>query len=89
MSRLTFNITGMDCASCAVAVERAVNKLAGATDVYVNIAANKLTLTADDQILSVPEIADAVKSCGCKAVLVNRTDTRSQPIDANTLPTTE
>lgn len=89
MSRLTFDITGMHCASCAAAVESAVNKLAGATDVYVNIAANKLILTADDQILSPPEVADAVKSCGYKAVLVSRSGTRSQPIDADTLLPTE
>ena len=77
MSRLTFDITGMHGASCAATIERSVSKLAGATDVYVNIAANKLTLTADDQILSAPEVADTVKSCGYQAVLVSRTGMRS------------
>ncbi len=89
MSRLTFDITGMHCAGCAAAVERAVGKLAGAADVYVNFATNKLTLTADDQILSPPEITDAVKSCGFQAILASRTGTRSQPVDASALPTTE
>jgi len=89
MSRLTFDITGMHGASCAATIERSVSKLAGATDVYVNIAANKLTLTADDQILSAPEVADTVKSCGYQAVLVSRTGMRSQPLDDSFLPTTE
>ena len=33
MSKLSFDVTGMHCASCAAAVERAVKKLPGALGV--------------------------------------------------------
>ena len=89
MSRLCFTITGMHCAGCAATVERAVSQLAGAADVYVNIATNTLTLTADDQVLSPPEIADTVRTCGFQAVLADRAGARSRPLDTSGLPTTE
>ena len=40
----SFGVTGMHCAGCAAAVERAVRKVPGAEDVYVNFAAGKLNL---------------------------------------------
>ena len=46
MGKLSFAVKGMHCAGCAASVERAVRKLPGASDVYVNFAANRLTLEA-------------------------------------------
>ena len=59
----------MHCAACAAAVERAVRALPGASEVYVNIATNRMTLTADDSLA--PEtIADTVKKAGFEADLI-------------------
>ena len=69
MSRLNFHVGGMHCAACAAAVERAVRALPGASEVYVNIATNRMTLTADDSLA--PEtIADTVKKAGFEADLI-------------------
>ena len=39
MEKWTFDVKGMHCASCAANVEKAVKKLEGASEVYVNFAA--------------------------------------------------
>ncbi len=41
----TFIITGLHCAGCARNAEKAVSRLAGAGDVYVNFATGKLTVS--------------------------------------------
>ncbi len=70
MSRLNFHVGGMHCAACAAAVERAVRALPGASEVYVNIATNRMTLTADDSLA--PEtIADTVKKAGFEPTLIS------------------
>ncbi len=67
MEKLRFQVTGMHCASCAAAVERAVSKLPGAEEVYVNFAANTLTLKAG--VHPTPEeVAAAVEGCGFHVV---------------------
>ena len=48
MKSESYKISGMTCAACAKAVERAVKKLEGATDVTVNIATDKLAVTYDE-----------------------------------------
>lgn len=63
MGKLSFHVNGMHCASCAAAVERAVKKLPGASNVYVNIATNRLTLDAAPE-LSLEQIAEAVRKAG-------------------------
>ena len=39
-----FTLKGMHCAACAAAIERAVKKLPGCEEVYVNLAANELSV---------------------------------------------
>ena len=69
-AKLEFAVGGMHCAACAAAVERAVRALPGASEVYVNIATNRMTLTADDSLA--PEtIADTVKKAGFEPTLIS------------------
>ena len=37
-----YNVTGMSCAACSAAVERAVNKLPGVKSAQVNLLANSM-----------------------------------------------
>ncbi|MCD7723035.1 MAG: heavy metal translocating P-type ATPase [Clostridiales bacterium] len=56
-----FNVTGMSCAACSAAVERAVSSVAGVTGVNVSLLTNSMTVdgsAADNEIIS------AVKSAG-------------------------
>ena len=48
MEKRIFTIQGMHCAACAAAVERAVKKLPGAGETYVNFAASELAFTGTD-----------------------------------------
>ena len=66
--KLSFTIGGMHCAGCAASIERAVKKLPGASDVYVNFAAKTLSLQAEDGVLTPDDICAAVQKCGFSAV---------------------
>lgn len=63
-SETTLKITGMTCASCSAAVEKAINQLSGTSDVNVNIATNKATFKYDAQVVSLSEIKKAITSLG-------------------------
>ena len=43
-----FNLTDLDCASCAAKMEQAIKKLPGVRDASVSCLPQKLTLDADD-----------------------------------------
>ena len=43
-----FNLTDLDCASCAAKMEQAIKKLPGVRDTSVSFLTQKLTLDADD-----------------------------------------
>ena len=61
MEKRIFTIQGMHCAACAAAVERAVKKLPGADEVYVNFAASELAFTGTD---SDDDIIKAIAKAG-------------------------
>ncbi len=64
MTKTTIGITGMDCASCAMNIERKVKKLNGVASVNVNIATNKATIEYDEKELGLRDIKDAIESIG-------------------------
>ena len=43
-----FNLTDLDCSSCAAKMEQAIKKLPGVRDASVSFLTQKLTLDADD-----------------------------------------
>ena len=63
----SFGVTGMHCAGCAAAVERAVRKVPGAEDVYVNFAAGKLNLRPGAGYPGDAAVLEAVKRAGFQA----------------------
>ncbi len=63
----SFQISGMHCSSCAASVEKAVKQLAGASEVYVNLANNRLTLQMDESQLSPADVIAQVVKCGFNA----------------------
>lgn len=64
-------ITGMTCAACAKAVERAVTKLDGVTQANVNFATEKLHLEYDAEKVNAELIKTAVEKAGYKALEEN------------------
>ncbi|NLK34117.1 MAG: copper-translocating P-type ATPase [Gracilibacteraceae bacterium] len=84
MKSESYMINGMTCAACARAVERAVKKLDGTTDVMVNLATEKLTLTYDEEKVKPRDIIDAVAKAGYEALAESNTKEVSVPIEGMT-----
>ncbi len=59
-----FNVLGMTCASCVVAVEKATAKLDGVVHSNVNLTTEKLTLDYDPLLVSIKDIKNAVEDIG-------------------------
>ena len=57
-----FNLTDLDCASCAAKMEQAIKKLPGVRDASVSFLTQKLTLDADDARFD-QIVKEAVKAC--------------------------
>ena len=61
-------ISGMTCASCAKAVERAIGKLDGIREVGVNLVTEKAKIVYDSSKTRISAIKDAVSKAGYKAL---------------------
>lgn len=64
-----FTVGKMHCAGCAAAVERAVKKVPGTAEVYVNFAAGKLSLRSEKEYPGDEAVIAAVKQAGFTAEL--------------------
>ncbi|HEO5904557.1 TPA: copper-translocating P-type ATPase [Streptococcus agalactiae] len=74
----TFLIDGMTCASCALTIEKAVNKLDHVDSAVVNLATEKMTVTFDDTTLSPNVIEECVSDSGYEASLFKEETSKSQ-----------
>ncbi|HHU53223.1 MAG TPA: heavy metal translocating P-type ATPase [Clostridiaceae bacterium] len=63
-----FIITGMTCSACSQAVDRAVNKLDGVTEVSVNLLTNSMQVGFDDNKTNAELIIQAVQKAGYDAI---------------------
>ena len=67
-SKIEFKIGGMTCASCAKAIERAVNKLDGIDSINVNVATEKATISYDSSKLKLTQIRNTIEKAGFKVL---------------------
>lgn len=67
-------ISGMTCASCVRAVERAIGKLEGVNEVSVNLATEKAKVVYDSSKTRISEIKNAVEKAGYKALDIETGD---------------
>ncbi|HFU6878730.1 TPA: heavy metal translocating P-type ATPase [Streptococcus agalactiae] len=74
----TFLIDGMTCASCALTIEKAVNKLDHVDSAVVNLATEKMTVTFGDTTLSPNVIEECVSESGYEASLFKEETSKSQ-----------
>jgi len=70
---VTIPISGMTCAACAKAVERAVGKLQGVKSVSVNLATEKANIKYDPQTVRLSEIKQAISKAGYKPLEIENT----------------
>lgn len=61
---VTLPITGMDCANCATAVERSINKVAGIEQVNVNLSSERASFAYEGQKTKLSEVIDKVNFAG-------------------------
>lgn len=59
-----YQVTGMDCSSCAAKIEGAARKVEGVHDVKVSIASQVMTLEVDDPARRLPVLETAVTDLG-------------------------
>ena len=63
MTRLTMDISGMTCGHCVSSVTEEVSAIEGVTDVQVDLASGRVTITAD-QPVDEPQVRAAVEEAG-------------------------
>ena len=83
-----FDITGMTCSACSARVEKTVGKLEGVEQVSVNLLANQMQVSYQEDLLSEQDIITAVEQAGYGAVLHGKLkqekNTHQQQLDENT-----
>ncbi|MEK9152051.1 MAG: heavy metal translocating P-type ATPase, partial [Patescibacteria group bacterium] len=72
--RVTFNIFGMHCASCAGLIERKVKKIPGVKEVNVNFGAEKARVVFASDLANEDKIKAAVKAAGYRAEIADQKD---------------
>lgn len=62
--KIALSISGMTCASCAMTIERALNKTDGVTSSNVNVMTEKATIEYDTDKVDRDGLVKAVKNTG-------------------------
>lgn len=69
--QVTIPIGGMTCASCAAAIERAVRKLDGVSQVSVNLATEKAVVSYEPETLRLSAIKQAIRNAGYEPLAID------------------
>ena len=67
MASSTYTVKGMTCDHCAGSVTAEVTKISGVTDVAVDVAAGRLTVTSAEPV-SAADVTEAVEEAGYEVV---------------------
>jgi len=60
-------VTGMHCHSCAMMVDMAVGELGGVSDSHTEYSTGESVVAYDDEVVTLQEIVDAIRSAGYDA----------------------
>ncbi len=80
----TLNITGMTCAACAQRIEKAVAKVDGVTNAFVNLATEKLSVEYESEKASPALLKETVEKAGYGVLEESSNSTVSLPISGMT-----
>lgn len=64
LKQISLPVTGMDCANCATAVERSINKIDGIDQVHVNLASERASFEHNGGNKAIFEVIDKVNKAG-------------------------
>lgn len=67
MKREKITIDGMSCDHCVMAIEKALGKLPGISNVRVNLKTNSADVEFDDTAISINQIFDEIDNQGYNA----------------------
>lgn len=86
MKKGKYTVSGMTCAACSAAVERAVSQVPGVSSVNVNLLANVMVVEYDESALDASRIIAAVSDAGYAAAPASAEQQRTQaaPVGAIT-----
>jgi Cu+-exporting ATPase len=65
---VTIGVSGMHCAACVAAVERALGKVEGVAEAHVNFASEKATIDFDPSFVTVDRLEAAIRDAGYEPV---------------------
>ena len=68
-SRMIVSVTGMDCTTCALAIEKQVKKMKGIDDVKTAIMLNKIFIDYDPSLVDSAAIRKAIDKTGYKSYM--------------------
>jgi len=68
-SRLIVSVTGMDCATCAFAIEKQVKKMKGIDDVRAAIMLDKIFIDYNPKLVDSAAIRKAIDKTGYKSYM--------------------
>ena len=78
MKKEKYTVTGMTCAACSAAVERAVGKVEGVSSVTVNLLSNSMVVEYDENLLEPSQIVTAVSDAGYLAAPASAAGEKTQ-----------
>ena len=76
-SRAVFTVRGIDCATCALAIDKHVRKVKGVKDVRAAVMLDKVFIDYDESETSATEVTRAIDRAGCASYLTRKEETRS------------
>ncbi|RVU54633.1 copper-translocating P-type ATPase [Anaerosphaera multitolerans] len=76
-----YDVSGMTCSACQLAVEKSVNKLESVSDVSVNLISNTMSVEFDDSKISNNDIIKAVEAAGYGAAIKGESQSAGKAMD--------
>jgi len=68
MAKVTIGVGGMDCASCASNIEKALRKVTGVKTAVVNFATERATVEYDEKTVNRKNLEDAIEAAGYEPI---------------------
>jgi len=72
VNRVSLDIEGMHCSSCAAIIEKSIRKVEGVKEANVNFAAEKASVLVDESLAEKDALIKAVEKAGYKATLTKQ-----------------
>ncbi|MCX6145008.1 MAG: cation transporter, partial [Ignavibacteriales bacterium] len=69
LQTLTLPVEGMTCASCVARVEKVLQRIDGVDSAIVNLATERVTMSFDQSVTNLNQLAHAVEGAGYKLLL--------------------